>query len=56
MVNEESDWPGTEHRTEDSVVKAHFMSLERGELVRYLEPGQAINLPADRVEVTALEQ
>lgn len=52
MINE---YAGTEERTEESVARARFMSSARGEMVRYLAPGDVINLPADRVEVEALE-
>ena len=50
----EPKYAGTEERTERSVVRVRYQSLERGELVRYLEPGEVIDLPADRVKVEAL--
>ena len=45
---------GSEERTAESVAKVTFKSLERGVYTRYLEPGEEIDLPADRVEVIAL--
>jgi len=53
--NSPNQYAGTEDGTEDSVVKVTYRSLERGRLVRYLEPGETINLPADRVEVEVLD-
>lgn len=50
-----NQYAGTEERTADSVARVKYHSLERGTLTRYLEPGDEINLPADRVEVEALE-
>lgn len=46
---------GTEEQTENSVARVKYNDLMRGELVRYLEPGDVIDMPADRVAVEALE-
>lgn len=46
---------GSEERTSESVVRVIYESLERGTLTRYLEPGEIIDLPADRVTVEALD-
>lgn len=51
-----NQYAGTKERTEDSVAKVTYISLQQGELQRYLEPGDQINLPADRVEVEVLQQ
>jgi len=48
-------YPGTEEPTEDSVVRVMFESQAKGVLVCYLSPGELIELPADRVEVEALD-
>lgn len=49
------DWPpGTEERTNESVASVTLMSMERGTITRYLEPGDVIEAPTDRVEVRAL--
>jgi hypothetical protein len=50
-----TEYAGTEERTEDSVARVTYMSLMRGEIERFLEPGDCINLPADRVEVEVLD-
>jgi hypothetical protein len=47
--------PGTDERTEDSVVEVTYQDLERGEMTRYLRSGETINKPADRVKVRALK-
>jgi len=52
MSNEQ--YAGTDEPTSESVVRVTYMSLERGELTRYLAPGEEISLPADRVDVEAL--
>ena len=49
-------YPGTAEQTEESVVYVCYKSLARGTLDRYLEPGDRLDLPADRVEVEVLEQ
>lgn len=54
-MTDEENYPGTAERTEESVVRVCYSSLERGELERYLRPGESIDLPADRVEVEALD-
>jgi len=46
---------GSKERTEESVVRAKYMSRERGTMVRYLEPGDVLDAPADRVALEALE-
>jgi hypothetical protein len=46
---------GSEERTADAVARVTYASLMRGELTLYLEPGDVIDLPADRVTVEALE-
>lgn len=45
---------GSEEPTDATVAKVEYMSMARGTLIRYLEPGDRINMPADRVEVTAI--
>ena len=50
----EPQYAGTEERTDRSVARVRYRSLELGELVRYLDRGGVIDLPADRVEVEAL--
>ena len=51
----EPTYAGTEARTPASVAKVTYKDLQRGTLVRYLEPGDRIDLPADRVEVEVLD-
>ena len=46
---------GSEERTPDAVARVTYASLQRGEITRYLEPGDVIDLRADRVSVKALE-
>lgn len=45
---------GSEERTSESAVGVVYESVERGTLTRYLEPGEIIDPPADRVTVEAL--
>lgn len=51
----EPQYAGSEVLTEDSVARVTYSSLQRGTITRYLEPGDLIDLPADRVSVEALE-
>jgi len=46
---------GSKERTEESVCRAKVMSRERGTVVRYLEPGDVLDAPADRVAIEALD-
>lgn len=55
MCHGEPVYAGTETRTENSVARVKYCDVERGEITRYLEPGDLIDLPADRVAVEALE-
>lgn len=47
-------WGGHPDRTEASVARVVYRDLARGTLERYLEPGESIDAPADRVTVEAL--
>ena len=46
---------GQEEQTPESVARVEYKSLQRGTLIRFLEPGDEIDLPADRVNVEALD-
>jgi len=46
---------GSKERTDRSVCRAKYMSRERGTMVRYLEPGDVLDAPADRVAIEALD-
>ena len=52
----EPQYAGHEQETPESVVRVEYRSLERGTFERYLEPGEVVDLPADRVLVEALER
>jgi hypothetical protein len=55
ITHGEPQYAGSEVLTEDTVARVTYSSLERGTITRYLEPGDLIDLPADRVSVEALE-
>lgn len=57
MTNDDettTGWGGQPERTDATVAKAVYKSLARGTMTRFLEPGDRVDAPADRVEVVAL--